>query len=56
MTSKEEQIAAQLNRAQGCNLVDANLAEVIADYFAFEESEASSDNDSAGVARYITGV
>ena len=45
MTSKEEQIAAQLNRAQGCNLVDANLAEVIADYFAFEESEASSDNE-----------
>ena len=32
----------------GCNLVDANLAEVITDYFTFEESEASSDNDSAG--------
>ena len=48
MSSKEAYLAIELDRARGSNLEDTNLAAVIADYFALDDSEASSDDVEAG--------
>ena len=48
MTSKEETIAGELDRARRCNLEDSNLAAVVADYFALCDSEASYDDGDVG--------
>ena len=48
MALKEAYLATELDRARVCNLEDSNLAEVIEDYFALDESEASSDDGDAG--------
>ena len=34
---------------RGCNLEDSNLAALIVDYFALDDSEASSDEQSSRV-------
>ena len=44
MSSKEAYVAIELNRARGSNFDDSNLAAVIADYFALEDPEASSND------------
>ena len=48
MPSKEEIIAAELDRVRRCNLEDGNLAAVVADYFALGDSEGSSDDIDVG--------
>ena len=48
MASKEAYLAIELDRARGCNLENSNLAAVIEDYFALDESEASSHDGDGG--------
>ena len=48
MASKEAYLATELDCARGGNLNDSNLAALIADYFALDDSEANSDDGDAG--------
>ena len=47
MASKQAYLATELDRAR-CILDDSDLVALIADYFALDESEASSDAGHAG--------
>ena len=48
MASKEAYLATEPDHVRGCNLDDSNLAALIVNYFALDDSEASSDDGDAG--------
>ena len=48
MALKEAYLATELDRARGRNLDDSNLAALIADHFALDDLEASSNDGDAG--------